>query len=251
MGIFKRIGNLIKSNASDMVTRAEDPERMLNQAIVDMGQQLGEAKKRVAEAIADEKRLHRQWETELERSKGWKERESQKNAVEQLKSSLRSLNDKIEGAKRKRNLLIAKKKRADAQKSVQETMSSMDAEGTFETFERMERRIEQSEAEAESAAELAGERTGDTLSERFAQLESKNAEDVELLALKEELGLLSSGREEEEERPQLEAGKREDAGAKGEAEGAADDGAPAGEEDEDLAEVEAAEASGRSRGGDA
>src|SRR4030042_3948857 len=99
-----------------------------------------------------------------------KQWESQKNAVEQLKGSLRTLNDKIEGAKRKRNLLVAKKKRADAQKSVQETMSSMEAEGSFETFERMERRIAQAEAEAESAAELAGERTGDALSERFARL---------------------------------------------------------------------------------
>ena len=241
MGIFKRIGSLVKSNAHDLVNKAEDPEKMLNQAILDMGNQLSDAKKQVAEAIADEKRLHRQWEAELERTRGWKEKavlavragedglakealtrrkdhealaeqyqkqwEAQKDAVEKLKASLRGLNDKIEAAKRKKNLLVAKKRRAEAQKSVQETMSGIGADGAFDTFERMERRIEQDEAEAESLAELAGERTGDTLGERFAVLESKTGEDMDLLALKEEMGLIGGG-ERESEAPRLEAARR-------------------------------------------
>ncbi len=57
MGIFSRLGTLIKSNINDLISKAEDPEKMLNQVLVDMQNQLVEAKKQVAVAIADEKRL--------------------------------------------------------------------------------------------------------------------------------------------------------------------------------------------------
>ena len=60
MGIFARLGTLIKSNINDLISRAEDPEKMLNQVLVDMKEQLGAAKKAVAVAIADEKKLQKQ-----------------------------------------------------------------------------------------------------------------------------------------------------------------------------------------------
>jgi len=57
MGIFSRLGTLIKSNINDLITKAEDPEKMLSQVLLEMQQQLVEAKKAVAVAIADEKKL--------------------------------------------------------------------------------------------------------------------------------------------------------------------------------------------------
>jgi phage shock protein A len=60
MGFLSRLAQLIKSNLNDLINKSEDPEKMLNQVIVDMNQQLVEAKKQVAVAIADEKRLHKQ-----------------------------------------------------------------------------------------------------------------------------------------------------------------------------------------------
>ena len=87
----------------------------------------------------------------------------QKTAVEQLKKALRMLNDKIEEAKRKKNVLIARKKRAEAQRAIQETMSGLRDQSAFETFDRMSQKIDQIEAEAEAASELAEEYTGDTL----------------------------------------------------------------------------------------
>ena len=71
MGIFARLGSLIKSNINDLISRAENPEKMLNQVLLDMQQQLVEAKKAVAVAIADEKKLQKQYNNELDKAKEW------------------------------------------------------------------------------------------------------------------------------------------------------------------------------------
>ena len=60
MGLFSRFKRDVKSNINDMISRAENPEKMLNQLIVEMNEQLIESKKTVAAAIADEKKLERQ-----------------------------------------------------------------------------------------------------------------------------------------------------------------------------------------------
>ncbi len=184
MGIFSRLAQLIKSNINDLISKSEDPEKMLNQVVLDMNNQLVEAKKQVAASIADEKRLAKQAEQELANAAEWERRAmmalragneelakealarkkehdtlaqtfkdqwaKQKTAVEQLKKALRMLNDKIEEAKRKKNVLIARKKRAEAQKAIQETMSGLKDQSAFETFDRMSQKIDQIEAEAEA-----------------------------------------------------------------------------------------------------
>src|SRR4029453_14745550 len=71
MGLFFRLGTLIRSNINELINKAEDPEKMLNQVLVDMKTQLVEAKKQVAVAIADEKRLKKQNETERAKSREW------------------------------------------------------------------------------------------------------------------------------------------------------------------------------------
>jgi len=223
MGIFARLASLIQSNLNDLISKAEDPEKMLNQVVTDMETQLIEAKKQVAVSIADEKRLAKQAEQEMANAAEWerramlavkagddtlakealqrkKEHESlattykdqwqkQKTAVDQLKTALRLLNAKIEEAKRKKNVLIARKKRAEAQKAIQETMSGLNNASAFETFDRMASKIDQIEAEAEAAAELHEEYTGDTLAHKFSQLEQKAGADDDLAALKVKMGL--------------------------------------------------------------
>jgi len=69
MGIFSRLGTLIKSNINDLITKAEDPEKMLTQVLLEMQHQLVEAKKAVAIAIADEKKLQKQYASETDKSK--------------------------------------------------------------------------------------------------------------------------------------------------------------------------------------
>ncbi len=100
------------------------------------------------------------------------------------------LNDKIEEAKRKKNVLIARKKRAEAQKAIQDTMSGLKDQSAFETFDRMAQKIDQLEAEAEAGEELAEEYTGDVLASQFAKLEKTAGADDELRALKRKMGLL-------------------------------------------------------------
>jgi phage shock protein A len=228
MGIFSRLGTLIKSNINDLITRAEDPEKMLNQVLLEMQQQLVEAKKAVAVAIADEKKLQKQYNSELDKSKEWERKAmvavragnddlarqalarkqeheqistqfqqqwiAQKQAVDKLKDALRLLNNKIEEAKRKKNILIARKKRAEAHQQIASTMQGLGDTSAFDTFDRMAERINLLEAEAEASSELAGELSGDNLESQFLQLESggHGTEDEALNELKAKMGLLKA-----------------------------------------------------------
>jgi phage shock protein A len=224
MGIFARLAALIKSNLNDLISKAEDPEKVLNQVVIDMASQLIEAKKAVAVAIADEKRLAKQAEAEAAKAAEWerraamavragddalamealqrkKEHESltttfkdqwskQKKQVDQLKMALRLLNNKIEEAKRRKQVLIAQKRRAEAQKKIHETMAGLQNASAFETFARMEDKIQQMEAEAEAAGELAEEYTGDQLEHRFGKMEQSLGAEEDLVALKQKMGVL-------------------------------------------------------------
>ena len=223
MGIFSRLAQLIRSNLNDLISKSEDPEKMLNQVVLDMSSQLTEAKKQVAASIADEKRLAKQCEQETTNATEWERRAmmalrsgneelakealarkkehdalavtykdqwaKQKAAVDHLKQALRLLNDKIEEAKRKKNVLIARKKRAEAQRAIQETMSGLRDQSAFETFERMAGKIDQMEAEAEAEGEIQEEYTGDSLASQFSKLEKTAGADEDLVALKRKMGL--------------------------------------------------------------
>lgn len=223
MGIFNRIGTLLKANINDLISKSEDPEKILNQLVLDMKEQLISAKKQVAVAIADEKRLKKQLDNELHVSREWEKKammairagrddlakealarkkehddlakefqtqwESQKAAADKLRDSLRQLNSKIEEANRKKNLLIARKKRAEAQKSIQETMSSVGDTSAFDAFDRMAVKIENMEAEAEATAELAEGFSGDDLASKFDALEGEHGGDEALAALKAKMGV--------------------------------------------------------------
>jgi phage shock protein A len=114
----------------------------------------------------------------------------QKDAVDKLKDQLRSLNDKIEEAKRKKNILIARQKRAEAQRAIQDTMRGLSDTSAFDTFDRMAQKVDQIEAEAEAATELGGELAGDTLAQKFKALESGEVgTDRALAELKAKMGL--------------------------------------------------------------
>jgi phage shock protein A len=116
-----------------------------------------------------------------------------KAETDALKLSLRQLNDKIEEAKRKKNILVARAKRAEAQQRIQETMSGMSDKSAFESFERMAEKIEASERRALAAAELNEEVSGDRLVQQFEALEYKGSSDQQLLELKQRMGLIAPG----------------------------------------------------------
>jgi phage shock protein A len=232
MGLIRRISDLLKSNISDLVSKAEDPEKLLNTAIEDMQRQLAEAKSRVAVAIADEKRLEKQLETTQSKGTDWEKKamsavkagrddlamealskkkehdasalqfeqqlEGQHAAVEELKKALTQLSLKIDETKRKRSLLVARVKRAEAQKHIAETMSVTSDRSALDKVSRMEEKVDKIEAEAEAQWEIAALSSGShdrDLEEQIKQLEAHDVDD-DLLALKDRMrtmGMLSAG----------------------------------------------------------
>jgi phage shock protein A len=218
MSILDRVATVIRSNLNYLINKAENPEKMLDQILLQMREQLVEAKREVAVAIADEKRLGAQLEAELEQVREWERRavlavqknddelarealrrkaehekialgykqqwDAQKASTENLKNALRALSQKIEEAARKKNLLIARQKRAEAQKHIHEVMTGLSDSSAFEAFDRMATKVEQIEAQASASVEIAQELSGDTLEQRFRALESSSDVDQELLALK-------------------------------------------------------------------
>ena len=209
MGLFSRLRRMLKSNMNDMISKSENPEKMLSQIIVDMNQQLIESKKSVASSIADEKRLERQMRNNQSLAKEWEEKamlavkagkddlakeallrkqgydnlynqykpqwDAQHDAVEKLKNALRQLQQKIEDAQRKKNLLIARSKRATAQKKIQETVSGLSDNSAFKVFDRMAAKVDRLEAENEASLELSEiEDNKLDLEKQFAQLEGKS-----------------------------------------------------------------------------
>ena len=118
-----------------------------------------------------------------------KEWDAQHSAVEQLKDALRQLQTKIEEASRKKNLLVARAKRAEAQKQIQQTMGSLSATSSFDTFDRMAQKVDQIEAEAEAMTELASIGGDNKLEDKFKELESSGAGADQLLEdLKAKMG---------------------------------------------------------------
>ena len=228
MGLFSRLGTLFRSNINELINKAEDPEKMLNQVLVDMKSQLVEAKKQVAVAIADEKRIKKQLDQERAKSADWEAKamlaikagddnlaraalarkadhdeiaatleqqwEAQKDSVEKLKEALRGLDQKIDEAKRKRNILVSRKKRAEAQRMINETLASINSKGSFDTFERMEDKITQLEAESEATAEL-GALPETSLESQFKALAAGSVDD-ELGALKRKMALKAAADEQ-------------------------------------------------------
>jgi phage shock protein A len=226
MGIFDKLSLLIRSNINDLIARAENPEKMLEQVIIDMREQQTRAKQEVALAIAEERKLKSQVESEARQAQEWERRavlalqqgrddlarqallrqqeyaerarsmhetwQRQAADTEKVKDALRQLQVRIEEAQRKKNLLIAKQKRAQAQKRIHETMAGLSDTSAFETFERMAQKIEHTERLALAAAEVSEELSGDPLEKQFKALEAgSSSEDIEyrLLEMKQKMGL--------------------------------------------------------------
>ena len=231
MGLFQRIRDILRSNINDLIARAEDPERMLNAAIEDMKRQVAEAKSRVASSIADQSRLVTQRDREQKKADSWEEKamvavkagrddlamealgkkrehqqaadlyddqlETQRIAVDELKRALGELVAKLEDTKRRRNLLIARAKRAEAQRHLAVTLSAAHENSASERLERLEARIEKEEAEAEATWEVAALSPGgydQDLSAEIAQLSAGTPGD-DLAALKARMQQMGPGSE--------------------------------------------------------
>jgi len=224
VGIIERIKTIIRANINDMISKAEDPEKILNQLILDMRENYDEAKQQVKVAMADENIMEKKYEEVQKKAEEYKEGaekaltkgdeelarkalarkieteklaeeykaqlDKQHQAVEILKAGLEALDNKIDEAKRKKDILIARSKRAEAAKTISETMEAITVDsGPFEAFERMSEKVDAVEASAQASEELAIlESKRASLDDELTALEGVDVEN-ELTALKAEMGL--------------------------------------------------------------
>ncbi len=217
MGLFDRLWRVIRANINSLVGAAEDPEKILEQAVMDMQEDLIQIRQAVAGAIAAQKRTERQcsqaestaaeWyqraqlalqkgeenlaREALTRKKSYQETATamkaslgQQNAVvAQLKENMRSLESKISEAKSKKDMYIARARSAKASERLQEMMGNLSTGSALSAFEKMEEKVMQLEARSEAIAELG---TND-LEKKFLSLEAVGDVDAELAAMKTQL----------------------------------------------------------------
>ncbi|MEG4964299.1 MULTISPECIES: PspA/IM30 family protein [unclassified Microcoleus] len=217
MGLFDRLWRVIRANINSLVGAAEDPEKILEQAVMDMQEDLVQIRQAVAGAIAAQKRTERQcsqaestaaeWyqraqlalqkgeenlaREALTRRKSYQETATamkaslgQQNAVvTQLKDNMRALESKISEAKSKKDMYIARARSAQASERLQEMMGNLNTGSALSAFERMEEKVMQLESRSEAIAELG---TND-LEKKFLSLEGAEDVDIELAAMKAQM----------------------------------------------------------------
>ena len=225
MGIILRLFNLFRSNANDMLDKAEDPAKMLQQMLADLETQKRKAKQQMTEALALQKGLERATAKEHKEAEKWEQKAvlavqnekddlakealtrkneylkraadfdkqlvMHKNNADALRKSYQTLEDKIDEIKRKKGILTAKQKQAEAQEKIYQTIEGLgDTSGTMETIERMEEKVENIQARAEAYQEISLESGKDSLESKFEELEHDSTDmDMELLELKKRAAL--------------------------------------------------------------
>ena len=225
MGILTRIFNLFRATTSDLLDKAEDPEKMIKQMISDLEAQKKKAKEQMTEALALQKRLERDTEKEHQEAEKWehkailavqnekddlakealtrknehlrramdfeKQLEMHQNNADSLKESYQTMEDKIDEIKRKQGLLSVKQKQAEAQEKIYKTIEGLgDTSGIMDTIERAEEKVENLQARAEAYQEISMESDQESLEKKFKELEHESPDmEMELLELKKRAAL--------------------------------------------------------------
>jgi phage shock protein A len=204
MALLERVSTLIRANINDLVDKAEDPEKMIKQVILDMENQLMQVKTQVAIAIADQHLLEKKRKENEEKSKEWMHKAElavgktqddlaraalerhksfslmaeafaqqvadQKTEVENLKSALHKLEQKLSEARNKSDLLIAQHRRSRTMEKAHDARAAMTDPHHAGSFERMKHKVERGEAIGKAKAEMGH----DDLDTRFEQLERED-----------------------------------------------------------------------------
>jgi len=221
MSIFRRIADIFKANVNDALDRAEDPEKMLKQMVIEMEESVNKATMAVAQAIANEKSLERKLAKARQDATGWQQKaiqalqagredlaraalerkavaernladlqpvyEQAKATTTKLRQQLDQLKAKLDEARARQSTLIARSQAAKAQKQIAQVFSGVGSDA-FSKFDKFEGKIEQLEAEASAFEQLAGEST--SLEQEFKLLGSSTTVEEELTKLKASLGQL-------------------------------------------------------------
>jgi len=219
MAIFERLTDLLKANINDLIDKAEDPEKMVKQIIIDMEEQLQNAVQGLGSVMASERQVLKQLDEAKAQSKLWEDRaksalkESNEDLARQavdnklkadesvkqyekmhaeisaqlvtLRQQVDILKLKLNEARTRQSLLIARDKVADARKEVSKAVGDLDSSGAFAKMDKMEKKIAEKEAQADAAFEISG--IDAEQKDPFVELEKKKAAEDEMARLKEEL----------------------------------------------------------------
>jgi phage shock protein A len=216
MGLLDRIGRVIRANLNSLIGQVEDPEKILEQTVIDMQDDLVRLRQAVAQAIATQKRTERQLAQAQTTAQEWYQRaqlalqkgdenlarealtrrstyqetanalrsqvEQQSSIVTQMKQNMVKLEGKLAEAKTKKDMYIARARSAKASEKINEMMNRVGTSSAMAAFERMEEKVLNLEARSQAIAEL----NSDTLEQKFTALESGDVEE-ELAAMKAQL----------------------------------------------------------------
>src|SRR5437588_195943 len=214
MALLERVSTLIRANLNDLVDKAEDPEKMIRQVILDMQNQLLQVKTQVAISIADQHVLEKKQAENLENERQWVKRaemaldkkddslaraalersmsykslsasfgqqvEHQKTQVENLKTALLKLQQKLAEAQSKSDLLIAQHRRSRALGKATDAGMAIGDGSKSAAFDRMKNKVQHTESAAQARAELVA----DDVEDRFAAIEKEREIDRLLAEIK-------------------------------------------------------------------
>ncbi len=217
MGLFDRVSRLVRANVNDMVSNAEDPEKILEQAVMDMQEDLVQLRQAVASSIANQKRTEQQYTKAMGDANSWQSKaqlalqkgdedlareallrkknysetagslkaqlDGQAGMVDTMKKSLMQLEGKISEAKTKKDMLKSRAQAAKAQEQLQGAVGRIGTNSAMAAFDRMEEKVLIQEARSQAAAEL----TGADLESKFAALSAGSDVDDELEQMKQQM----------------------------------------------------------------
>lgn len=217
MGLIDRIKRVIRANTNDLVNKAEDPEKVLEQTVAEMQSDLVQLRQAVASAIATQKRTQRQasqadsvaqdWynraqlalnqgneilaKEALTKRKSYQETASalkaqigeQTSVVNKIKKDMQTLELKIGELKTKKDMYIARARSATASQRLNEMLGGVNTSSSLNAFAQMEEKVLQLEAQSEAIAELGT----DDLQKQFNSLAATSDVDAELAAMKAQL----------------------------------------------------------------
>lgn len=220
MAIFERMSDLVRSNINDLIDKAENPEKMVKQIIIDMEDQLRKSTQSLGTAMGSLNQVKKQLENAQEQSANWQgkaktcleqgnedlARQALENKVKQdnmgaqyqemvtsmetqvneIKNQVDILKQKLEEARSKQAMLVARSQMADAKSQMAKTLGNMDSKSAFAKMDKMEKKIEQKESQADAFAEVSGVQESE--SDPFAQMDKESSINAELEKLKKEMG---------------------------------------------------------------
>ncbi|OIW05704.1 hypothetical protein TanjilG_23490 [Lupinus angustifolius] len=216
MNLFDRFTRVVKSYANAIISTFEDPEKILEQSVLEMNDDLTKMRQATAQVLASQKQLENKYKAAQQASEEWyrkaqlalqkgeenlarealKRRKSyadnssslkaqldqQKSVVDNLVSNTRLLESKIQEARSKKDTLKARAQSAKTSTKVSEMLGNVNTSSALSAFEKMEEKV----LAMESQAEALGQLTSDDLEGKFALLESSSVDD-DLAQLKKEI----------------------------------------------------------------